>query len=97
MKRDPELVFRRGLTVSRSTRFPWRKREEVFPRIFPSQRSRTGTSALIKKEKDQGWSGDITLQGGETVPNHVTDFFTTIILKGNLYNPGNLDINVSKL
>ena len=33
------------------------------------------TSALVKREKDQGLSGDITLRCEETVPNHVTDFF----------------------
>lgn len=56
------------------------------------------TSALVKREKDQGPSSDITLRCEETVPNHVTDFFfMTVILKGNSYNPGNLDIKVSKL
>lgn len=73
-KEDPELVVRPGLTVGRSSRFPWQKGEKVFPRTFQSQRNQTGTSALIEKEKDQGRSGDIALQARETVPNHVIDF-----------------------
>ena len=74
-KGDPELVSGSMVTVSRSNRFPWWEGQKVFPGTFQSQRSWTDTSALVKREKDQGPSNDITLRCEETVPNHVTDFF----------------------
>ena len=73
-KGDPELVSGSVVTVSRSNWFPWWEGEKVFPGTFQSQRSWTDTSALVKREKDQGPSNDITLRWEETVPNHVTDF-----------------------
>ena len=73
-KGDPELVSGSVVTVSRSNWFPGWEGEKVFPGTFQSQRSWTDTSALVKREKDQGPSNDITLRCEETVPNHVTDF-----------------------
>lgn len=71
-KGDPELVFRPGVIVGRSTRFPWKKGRQVFPRTL--RRGTEQAHLLWLKRKPSGWSGAVTFQGAETVPNQATDF-----------------------
>lgn len=69
---DPELVFRPGVTVGRSTRFPRKKGGKVFPRTVWNGAERA--RLLWLKRKRSGWSGAVTIQGAETVPNRVQTF-----------------------
>lgn len=72
-----------------------KERETGLPKDSP-KRDGTGASALAKKEAIRvKWGCHFPGCGDGSKPGY--RLFMTIILKGNSYNPGNLDINVSKL